>query len=121
LEPTSAYLRLAERLWQEPASAGAYNFGPHTHEAATVRDVITLARTAYGGGDIIWGDGNESPREAGWLCLEIAKARHRLAIQPRWSLLGAVERTLHWYRRQTQGEPARDLCEADIDAFETAA
>ena len=28
LEPLSGYMRLAERLWQDPALAGAYNFGP---------------------------------------------------------------------------------------------
>lgn len=118
LEPLCGYLVLAERLWDSPqALAGAYNFGPQTHEAATVRDVITLAQETYGQGEVDWGDGSEGPHEAGWLSLEVAKARHRLGIAPRWSLCTSVERTMHWYRRQAQGEPAIDLCTEDIDAF----
>ncbi len=117
LEPLAAYLRLAERLWQQPALAGAYNFGPHTHEAATVRRVIELAQTAYGGGTIHWGDGAEGPHEAGWLALEVAKARTQLGINPRWTLAQSVERTLGWYRRQAEGVSARDLCDADIADF----
>lgn len=47
LEPLAAYLRLAEVLWQRPQRAGAYNFGPLPHEAATVQHVIELASGAY--------------------------------------------------------------------------
>ncbi|MBK1631887.1 CDP-glucose 4,6-dehydratase [Thiohalocapsa halophila] len=118
LEPLCAYLVLAERLWDSPkAFAGAYNFGPQTHEAATVREVITLARESYGKGDVNWGDGSDGPHEAGWLALEVAKARHRLGIAPRWSLGTSVERTMRWYRRQAQGESAAALCAEDLDAY----
>lgn len=121
LEPLAAYLRLAEQLWHHPTLAGAYNFGPHTHEAATVRQVIELAQSAYGSGTVHWGDGTDGPHEAGWLALEIAKARTQLGINPRWTLAQTVERTLRWYRRLAAGEPARDLCEADIAAFKATA
>ena len=121
LEPLAAYLRLAEQLWHQPTLAGAYNFGPHTHEAATVRQVIELAQSAYGSGTVHWGDGTDGPHEAGWLALEIAKARTQLGISPRWTLAQTVERTLRWYRRLAAGDPARDLCEADIAAFKATA
>lgn len=117
LEPLSAYLCLAERLWHEPALADAYNFGPRTHEATAVREVIELARVAYGSGEVTWADGNEGPHEAGWLALEVAKARSLLGIEPRWTLAQAIHRTMRWYRGQRQGELARGLCEADIEAF----
>ena len=120
LEPLAAYLRLAEHLWQDPSLAGAYNFGPHTHEAATVRQVIDLAQTAYGGGSVHWGDGTAGPHEARWLALETAKARTLLGISPRWALDQAVHRTLDWYRRQAAGESARSLCAADIAAYTAA-
>ncbi|MDD2768284.1 MAG: CDP-glucose 4,6-dehydratase [Methylococcus sp.] len=120
LEPLSAYLRLAERLWNEPKLAGAYNFGPHTHEAATVRQVVTYAQTAYGAGEVAWGEGTDGPHEAGWLALEIAKARNLLGVEPRWDLAHAVSRTMHWYRRQNEGEAARRLCEDDLAAYTTA-
>ncbi|GAA0772602.1 CDP-glucose 4,6-dehydratase [Castellaniella ginsengisoli] len=119
LEPISAYLRLAECLCATPAVAGAYNFGPHTHEAATVRQVVEWARQAYGSGDIQWGDGTEGPHEAAWLALEIAQARTVLGVQPRWGLQDAIMRTMAWYRQQQDGTDARALCEADIVAFES--
>jgi CDP-glucose 4,6-dehydratase len=118
LEPLAGYLRLAERLWEKPDLAGAYNFGPPPHEAASVHDVVLLAKQSYGGGEVIWGEGNEGPHEAGWLALEIAKARHVLDVTPRWSLQTAVQRTMRWYRRQQEGGAARDLCAQDIRDFE---
>ena len=119
LEPLAAYQRLAEQLWDDLSLAGAYNFGPHTHEAATVRQIVELARAAYGRGEVRWGDGTAGPHEAGWLTLEIAKARTRLGIEPRWTLQEAVERTLDWYRHLADGWRADDLCHADLSAFET--
>lgn len=120
LEPLAAYIKLAEQLWQQPAVAGAYNFGPETHEAATVREVVQLAQSAYGMGQVSWGDGTEGPHEAGWLALEIAKARTVLGVKPRWSLLESVQRTMHWYRQQHEGADASALCQSDIAAYETA-
>lgn len=118
LEPLAAYLLLAEQLWQAPELAGAYNFGPETQEAATVRQVVSLASQAYGRGAVQFGDGSEGPHEAGWLALEIAKARTLLAVTPRWSLEQAVMRAMNWYRAQQEGADARELCLADIAAFE---
>ncbi|MDO9406414.1 MAG: CDP-glucose 4,6-dehydratase [Polaromonas sp.] len=121
LEPICAYLRLAEQLWARPVLAGAYNFGPRTDDAATVGEVIRLAQGAWGGGDVVWGDGTEGPHEAGWLALEIAKARTALGVQPRWALQEAVARSLAWYVQHGRGASALDLCEADIAAYETGA
>src|SRR5690606_33001325 len=70
LEPLGGYLRLAEVLWAQPALAGAYNFGPNTHEGATVRDVIELARRAYGQGDVVYGGSGDAQHEAHLLALE---------------------------------------------------
>jgi len=120
LEPLCGYLKLAERLWEQPTLASAYNFGPQTQEAGTVREVVQLAQSAYGKGQVVWGDGSEGPHEAGWLALEIAKASTTLGVNPRWALTEAVQRTMHWYRQQHEGVDARAACEADIAAYETA-
>lgn len=120
LEPLSGYLKLAEQLLQQPELAGAYNFGPETSEAATVREVVQLAQREYGVGQVSWGDGSEGPFEAGWLALEVAKARSVLGIKPRWSLLEAVAQTMSWYRHQHEGVDVRALCEANIATFESA-
>ena len=121
LEPLSNYLMLAEKLWSDPSLAGPWNFGPETGQAATVREFIEFARKCYGGGEVIWGNGSEGPHEAGYLALEISKARHALAIRPRWSLTTAIEKTMDWYRAVNLGADARVLCEAQIAEYEAGA
>lgn len=118
LEPLASYLLLAQKLWVHPASAGAYNFGPHPAEAATVRKVIDLAQQAYGHGLVTFGAAEQGPHEAGLLTLETAKAKAVLGVQPRWNLSQTVRRTMDWYRLQAQGESARTLCLADIADYE---
>lgn len=117
LVPLSGYLALAERLWDDASLAGAYNFGPQTHEAASVRHVVQLARASYGKGEISWGDGGDGPHEAGWLTLEVAKAHSLLKVGARWNLRQAVERTVRWYRLQGENRDPRELCSDDIDAY----
>jgi len=121
LDPLAGYLRLAERLWDEPGLAGAWNFGPQTCEAASVRDVVELARRSFGRGEWQAADATGEPHEAGWLALEVAQARSRLGVSPRWPLATAVERTMTWYRAWAEGTDARALCEADIARWEAAA
>ncbi len=117
LEPLAGYLRLAESLWEQPVLAGAYNFGPNTHEAATVRYVVNLACSAYGVGAVSYDNSSERVHEADRLALETAKSRHVLDIQPQWTLDQAVGRTMAWYREQSGGASARDLCETDIASY----
>ncbi|HRQ57965.1 MAG TPA: CDP-glucose 4,6-dehydratase [Azoarcus taiwanensis] len=118
LEPLSAYLLLARLLWDGPAPGGSYNFGPHTHEAASVRDVVELACRSFGKGEVLWGDGGEGPHEANWLALETAKARTQLGYTPRWSFAESIERTMSWYRDFADGDAPESLCERDFLAFE---
>ncbi|WP_119967460.1 CDP-glucose 4,6-dehydratase [Simplicispira lacusdiani] len=118
LEPLAAYLRLAQALWQDAGRAGAYNFGPLPHEAATVKDVIEMARRAYPSGAVSYQNESYGPHEAGWLALETAKARAVLDVAPRWPLAQAVARTMDWYRALHAGGDARALCEADFAAYE---
>ncbi len=120
LEPLAGYLVLAERLRHAPALAGAYNMGPHTHEAADVRTVISMACRSYGSGEVQFGK-VDGPHEAGLLTLETAKARTVLGVRPRWTLDESVDRTMAWYRRFNDGAGARALCDGDIDAWEVAA
>lgn len=117
LEPLTAYLLLAEKLWQRPQLAGAYNFGPLPHEAATVQQVIELAAHAYPNACVRYNDPTPGPHEARWLALETAQARSVLGVQPRWPLSTAVERTMAWYLAQQEGGNARTLCHANIDHY----
>ena len=118
LEPLFGYLSLAERLWDDRSKAGAYNFGPEPGEASSVRDVIELARQAFGSGEMRFGAEAVGLHEAGLLSLEIAKARAILKVRPRWPLRTSVERTMAWYRALSNGSAALDLCIAEIAAYE---
>jgi CDP-glucose 4,6-dehydratase len=118
LEPLAAYLALAESLWSKPELAGAYNFGPDTGSAATVREVVEIARQVFDASEVAYGDGTQGPHEAGWLALEVAKARTLLGIAPRWALGESVTRTMNWYRAQSLGGDARALCFNEIVEYE---
>jgi len=117
LEPVNGYLVLAEKLYTDASLSGAYNFGPLTHEAATVGSVIKLARQIYGSGEVIWGDGSQGPHEAGLLSLEVSKARVALDVGPRWGLHETIKRTINWYQLQAANQDAQILCQEDILAF----
>lgn len=121
LEPLAAYLVLAEKLWHAPTLAGAYNFGPASDEAASVRDIVGMAQTAFPTLRVQFDDGDTGPHEAGWLALETARARHLLGIRSRFTLEAAIGHTLGWYVHAAQGADACDLCDADIAAWMEAA
>ena len=84
---------------------------------ASVREVVNIAREAFGRGEIAWGVKRDALHEAKTLALDNTKAKENLGIFPVWGLQTAVERTMRWYRRQLDGEDARALCEEDIAAF----
>ncbi len=118
LEPLAGYLSLAEKLWQSPTLAGAYNFGPNSHETATVQAVIELARTNYGSGDVSYARFSDNLHEANCLALETSHTRCTLGITPRWNLAHAIQNTMSWYRQQSSGESAWSLCESQISDYE---
>jgi CDP-glucose 4,6-dehydratase len=118
LEPICGYLTLAQQLWHQPNLAGAYNFGPDMSGAATVHDVIELAQASYGEGEVHYGEALEGLHESAWLALDVAKAKRKLGVSHRLSLVQAVQRTMTWYRAHRDGADARQLCVADIADFE---
>lgn len=119
LEPLAGYLSLAQSLWTQAELAGAYNFGPYAHQAASVEKVINMANSAYGSGEVCYEKQTEPMHEAHWLALETAKTQSVLGLYPRWSLAQCVTQTMSWYRDFGSGADARDLCEADFNAFES--
>lgn len=118
LDPLAGYMRLAEKLWNDPSCAGPYNFGPLAGEAATVRAVVEMARKAFGHGDVAYASESSGPHEAGLLTLETSKAKSVLDVFSKWSLQEAVSRTVLWHRLLQEGRMAADLCNTDITAYE---
>lgn len=119
LEPLAGYLTLAQRLWVQPDLAGAYNFGPNTHEAGTVQKVVELAFGPDEMDLVRYESSSDRLHEAGWLALETAKARVKLGVAPRWPLAETVSRTMAWYRAVHAGGDARAHCQQDIAEYES--
>ena len=118
LEPLSGYLLLAERLHAHGQSdAEAWNFGPRDEDARTVQCVVEQLCAAWGG-DAAWTlQAGDHPHEAGFLKLDIAKARQRLQWAPRWTLDVALKRTAEWHRAWRDGQDMRAVCLRQISAY----
>jgi CDP-glucose 4,6-dehydratase len=121
LEPLFGYLILAQKLWDRTAPAEAYNFGPDATAAVAVRDLVELARTLYGEGEVRYSDSSKGPYEAAWLALDNTKVKEVLGVAPVLTLVQVVQRTMAWYRTCNIGADARELCLADISDFEARA
>jgi CDP-glucose 4,6-dehydratase len=98
LDPLAGYLALAERLWDDPAAAEAWNFGPGEDGTRTVAWVAERLVEAWGGAAAWELDGEPQPHEAQMLRLDCAKAHARMGWRGRVPAADAVARTARWYR-----------------------
>ncbi|MDR0662375.1 MAG: CDP-glucose 4,6-dehydratase, partial [Holosporales bacterium] len=119
LEPLYGYLVLAEKLWDAPDFAGAYNFGPSPAQSATVHTVLSLVQEE--GINVPLAPISEEERalpEARHLLLDPAKGKALLDIASILSLEEAVHRTLSWYKAYYDGRTqAQALCLSDIESL----
>src|SRR4051812_20762587 len=67
LNPLSGYLLLAQRLWDDPAAATAWNFGPAEEEARPVGHLVETLAALWPGGLEWEHDAGEQPHEARYL------------------------------------------------------
>lgn len=109
-EPLFGYLLLAESLWNHgDAVAEPWNFGPFDADAKSVAWIVeellrSLPRNAG------WRlDSDSHPHEAGYLKLDISKARTRLGWEPQWDLVSALGKTAAWDASWRAGEDARQI------------
>ena len=120
IEPLAGYLALAQKIYNEPKFAEAYNFGPETNQATTVGELVSMACKAYGAGTVTHEINCKSQHESTLLTLDITKTKIMLGLKPKWTLQQAIYRTMNWYLAQHNGTNVRLLCDADIDAYEAA-
>lgn len=118
LEPISGYLVLAERLYADgQAVAEGWNFGPRDEDAKPVQWIVERMVKEWGDGASWQLDGGDHPHEAGYLKLDISKAKHRLGWEPCWTLSEALARIMQWHKAWLAKEDVQKVCLEQIAQY----
>ncbi len=118
LEPLSGYLILAEKLYEQPgAYAEGWNFGPHDDDAKPVDWILDCMVRMWGDGASWELDEGNHPHEAGFLKLDISKAKARLGWQPTWSLNHTLARIINWHQAWLNKEDMQVKCLQEINEY----
>jgi len=106
LEPLSGYLMLGASLSQKSTHHGeAYNFGPHTNQNYSVRELIDEMAKCWE--QVRWNDISQDYghlHEAGLLKLNCDKALFDLGWQPTLQFEETVKMTVEWYKTYYQND-----------------
>ena len=118
LEPLSGYLVLAQALYQSPQDyAEGWNFGPLDEDAKPVDWILDRMVEKWQGNASWQLDENAHPHEAGFLKLDISKAKSRLQWQPAWHLDDTIEKIVQWYQAWMNQEDMQELCLKEINDY----
>ena len=121
LDCLSGYLVLAQALWSDEVSGGAWNFGPQPGDERTVDQVVSRLCGQWPGGiSVHRAHEEDGPHEARTLAVDSAKARAQLGWRPRWDVDEAVDRVVEWHLRCREGEAAIDVTRAQLRAHSPA-
>ena len=119
LNPLSGYLELAQRLWDAPELATAFNFGPEDDDARPVQWLVDQIESRWAG-DIQWQvDPGPHPHEATYLKLDSSRAKSLLEWSPAWGLPEGLDAIVDWYAAFRDGADPRDITLRQIRAFST--
>jgi CDP-glucose 4,6-dehydratase len=116
----SGYLLLAEKLWDDPSLAGAWNFGPDADDAVAVSALVARLSELWGSEIELLSPTLAQPHEAETLRLDSSRARNALGWQPQWDLDHALTSIVDWYRTFAAGGSIRDVTLAQIRDYSRA-
>jgi CDP-glucose 4,6-dehydratase len=114
LNPLSGYLELAQRLWDDPAAAGAWNLGPDAGDELPVRAIADRLCELWGDGLAWRAAADGGPPETAVLRLDSSKARERLGWEPALELDAGLRATVEWFRAVTGGADAAEVSTSQI-------
>lgn len=118
LEPLSGYLMLAESLYERGGEfASGWNFGPHSNDNCSVKDLLDLLTVEWGGSARFEIASSNHPHEAHLLKLDSSKARSRLGWAPRWGLDITAKKIVEWQRAFQADENMRNVCLMQIKQY----
>lgn len=120
LDCLNGYLTLIDRILGSETqvdSGSAWNFGPDVESFVTVGEVTRFALERWGVNNP-WVDAPEAAyREASLLALDAQKAQTHLGWQNLLALEDAINWTVDWYRKVDQGDPPKEVCLQQLEAF----
>lgn len=117
LEPLSGYLVLAQKLYEDPTKySEGWNFGPFDDDAKPVDWILgkMVARWPNSSWKL---DSEVHPHEAGYLKLDISKAKKRLAWKPIWRLEQTLTRIILWQQAWLNGQDMQKACVQEINDY----
>jgi CDP-glucose 4,6-dehydratase len=112
--PLAGYLLLAERLAEDRAYEGAWNFGPEAGEALAVGELARRITELWPGAIAVADKSGGGPPESELLLLDSSKARSELGWRPPLSLTEGLQATVRWYQALAQGRDMRKQTLADV-------
>lgn len=117
LEPLSGYLILAQKLYASPEEfAEGWNFGPLDDDVKPVEWILNHMVESWPGSS--WQlDENDHPHEAGYLKLDISKAKARINWQPNWSLQTTLQKIIQWHRAWLEKKDMQVICLQEINEY----
>ena len=62
-------------------------------------------------------DKNSSPHEAGFLKLDISKAKSKLGWSPLWGLSDTLEKIVNWHQAWLNKEDMQTICLKEIEEY----
>ena len=117
LEPLSGYLVLVQKLYQNPKEyAEGWNFGPNEQDVKPVDWILDKMISKWPNSS--WElDISSSPHEAGFLKLDISKAKSKLGWNPLWSLNDTLEKIVNWHQAWLNKEDMQTICLKEIEEY----
>lgn len=118
LEPLSGYLTLAQKLYESPQDyAEGWNFGPKEEDTKPVGWILDTMVKIWQGNASWQLDKKVHPHEAGFLTLDISKAKSRLLWQPTWCLDGTLTKIVQWHQAWMNKKDMQELCLKEINDY----
>lgn len=117
LEPLSGYLVLAQKLYENPSEyAEGWNFGPNEEDAKPVDWILDKMTALWPNSE--WRlDEGDHPHEAGYLKLDISKAKSYLQWHPMWRLEQTLERIVKWHKAWLDEKDMQAACLEEINDY----
>jgi len=117
LEPLSGYLVLAQKIYRNQEKyAEGWNFGPSEQDVRPVAWILDKMIDKWP--ESSWElDLGSNPHEAGFLQLDITKAKSKLGWKPIWGLGYTLEKIVNWHKAWLNKEDMQIVCLSEIKDY----